>query len=78
MATFERWDRNGGRGNAAARSSGGGDASTHLRKVGRKCGKSSHLRKVGQVSEPMAGVRAGMWHHNGTESREMLPLWKED
>ena len=78
MATFERWDRYCGRENAAARGSGGGAASTHLRKVSRKCGKSPHLRKVGQVSEPMTGVRAGMWHHNGTESREMLPLWKED
>ena len=26
----------------------------------------------------MTGVRAGMWHRNGTESRDLLPLWKED
>ena len=26
----------------------------------------------------MTGVRAGMWHRNGTESRDLLPLWKQD
>ena len=26
----------------------------------------------------MTGVRAGMWHRNGTESRNLLPLWKQD
>ena len=26
----------------------------------------------------MTGVRAGMWHRNGTESRDLLPLWKVD
>lgn len=26
----------------------------------------------------MTGVRAGMWHRNGTELRDLLPLWKED
>ena len=60
--TFGRWDWYGGRGNAAARGSGGGDASTHLRKVG----------------EHTTGVCAWMCHRNGTESRNLLPLWKED
>ena len=26
----------------------------------------------------MTGVRAGMWHRDGTESRDLLPLWKQD
>ena len=67
--TSGRWDRYCGRENAAARGSGGGAASTHLRKVSRKCGKSSHLRKEGQVSEPMTGVRVRVWHRNGSELR---------
>ena len=69
--TFGRWDRHVGRGNAAARGSGGGAASTHLRKVGGKRGKLSHLPKV---SEPMTWDCAGMWHRNGTEPRDLLPL----
>ena len=73
--TFGRWNWYGGRENAAARGSGGSDASTHLRKVGGKCGKSPHLRKVG---EPTTGVCAWMCYRNGTESRNLLPLWKED
>ena len=73
--TFGRWNWYGGRENAAARGSGGGDASTHLRKVSGKCGKSPHLRKVG---EPTTGVCAWMCYRNGTESRNLLPLWKED
>ena len=72
--TFGRWDRNGGRENAAARGYGGDAAFTHLRKVGGKRGKLSHLPKV---SEPMTGDCAGMWHRNGSESRVLLPLWKE-
>jgi len=73
--TFGRWNWYGGRENAAARGSGGSDASTHLRKVGGKCGKSPHLRKVG---EPTTGVCAWMCYRNGTESRDLLPLWEDD
>ena len=47
--TFGRWNRYCGKENAAARGSGGSAASTHLRKVSRKCGKSPHLWKVEQV-----------------------------
>ena len=46
LHTFGRWNgHNVGR-NAATAGSRGGSDSAHLRKVGRKCGKTAHLRKV--------------------------------
>ena len=47
--TFGRWERSARRWNAAVWCSGGGCASTHLRKVCGKRGETAHLRKVGKV-----------------------------
>ena len=49
LLTFGRWERSARRWNAAVWCSGGGCASTHLRKVCGKRGETAHLRKVGKV-----------------------------
>ena len=47
--------------NAAVWGSGGGTAFTHLRKVGKKCGKVFHLRKVGKVCWEVERGSMGLW-----------------